>query len=427
MKLKYFGEINENEVSNFSPLITGLLQSAEKKYDDYMIEDGTHYTIFSALSNEHDEAHVHSKIIFFLLTREAHSDGHDDFLKLFLRKLGISENLIQDKWTPFREKYFDNGRIDFVIESKRFCIAIEMKIDAKDSSRQLERYEEFCKKRKKEYLIFYLTLDGRKPTKNSIGNMNIEKLRLISFKKEIDEWLCECLKYVNPLGYKHSFLMQYSGVVKHISKGDDKISMKEYITNAATAKAALIIFSGFMEKMENVLINFMTELKNIIVRETGLPTYLDQTSLEQFYSSSGNTWPGSYTEIDSIKNRQNEYCFVLKLEIEHSLYACLGFVKKDKKGNYEWQELADMKKKQPDFYNKWINRTENLHLLNTKRSSRSVWFYLNNSNGEIINFKEYSISAIELIDESHIQSEYIGDNLVQQVLNKLIEQRNDTK
>ena len=67
--------------------------------------------------------------------------------------------------------------------------------------------------------------------------------------------------------------MQYSGVVKHISKGDDTISMKDYITNATTAKAALVIFSGFMEKMEDVLINFMTELKNIIIRETGLPTY----------------------------------------------------------------------------------------------------------------------------------------------------------
>lgn len=86
-----------------------------------------------------------------------------------------------------------------------------------------------------------------------------------------------------------------------------------------------------------------------------------------------------------------------------------------------------MKKKFPDFYNKWINGIENLHLLNTKRSSRSIWFYLTNSNGETINFKDYSISAIELIDESSIQSEYIGDNLVQQVLNKLIEQHKKIK
>lgn len=427
MKSKDYNGINESEISYLNPLIANLLQVAEKKYNDYMIEDGAYYTIFSALDNERDEAHVHSKIIFYLLTRASCPDGHDDFLKLFLRELKIPEYLLQDKWIPFREKYFDNGRIDFVIESKRFCIAIEMKIDAKDSSAQLERYEEFCKKRNKEYLIFYLTLDGRKPTKNSIGNMNVEKLRLISFKKEIDLWLCKCLKCVKPTGYKHSFLMQYLGVVNHISKGEDKISMKEYITNTATAKAALIIFSGFMEKMEDVLIHFMTELKKIIIQETGLPTYLDKVALEQFYSSSGNTWPGSYTEIDSIKNRQSEYCFVLKLEIEHSLYACLGFVKKSKTGDYEWIELADMKKKFPDFYNKWINGIENLHLLNTKRSSRSIWFYLTNSNGETINFKDYSISAIELIDESSIQSEYIGDNLVQQVLNKLIEQHKKIK
>ena len=69
MKSKYFGKIDENEIPNFSLLITGLLQSAEKKYDDYMIEDGTRYTIFSALDNEHDEAHVHSKIIFFVTSQ----------------------------------------------------------------------------------------------------------------------------------------------------------------------------------------------------------------------------------------------------------------------------------------------------------------------------------------------------------------------
>lgn len=263
MKSKDYNGINESEISYLNPLIANLLQVAEKKYNDYMIEDGAYYTIFSTLDNERDEAHVHSKIIFYLLTRASCPDGHDDFLKLFLRELKIPEYLLQDKWIPFREKYFDNGRIDFVIESKRFCIAIEMKIDAKDSSAQLERYEEFCKKRNKEYLIFYLTLDGRKPTKNSIGNMNVEKLRLISFKKEIDLWLCKCLKCVKPTGYKHSFLMQYLGVVNHISKGEDKISMKEYITNTAIAKAALIIFSGFMEKMEDVLIHFMTELKKL--------------------------------------------------------------------------------------------------------------------------------------------------------------------
>ena len=419
MKLKYYDGLKEEDVPAFEPIINELLQAAKKRYRDYMLEDGTFYTILSALNNERDEAHVHSKIIFYLLTRESSPDGHDDFLKLFLRQLGIDEDHVQDKWTPFREKYFDNGRIDFVIESRRFCIAIEMKIDAGDGTRQLERYEEFCKNRNKEYLIFYLTLNGREPTKRSMGNMNPARLRLISFEKTIDAWLNDCLNSVEPLGYKHSFLMQYSGAVKHITKGDDTISMKDYITDAESAKATLIIFSGFMSKMEEVLIRFMTQLKDIIIRDTGLHTYLDQKALEQFYTSSGNTWPGSYTEIDSIKNRQNEYCFVLKLEIEHSLYACLGFVKKTGQNDYEWLNLADMKKKNPEFYNKWIPRVENLHLFNTKRSLRSIWFYLNNSNGEIIDFKNFSLSAVDLIDEFDIQSEYIGDMLVNQVLNRL--------
>lgn len=419
MTLKYYPDMDEKDIPALDPQITYLMQITKEKYRNYLIEDGAYYTLFTALGNERDEAHIHSKIIFYLLTRPCSPDKHDDFLRLFLLQLGIEEKYIYDKWIPYREKYFDNGRIDFVIESKRFCIAIEMKIDAKDGTKQLERYEEYCKSRHKEYLVFYLTLDGKAPSRSSLGDMDLTKLRLISFEKTIDAWLQDCLNTVDPSGYKHSFLMQYSGTVKYISKGDDTINMKDYINDSESAKAALVIFSSFMSKMETVLIDFMTELKHIIIRETGLPTYLDQSRLEQFYTSSGNTWPGSYTEIDSVKNRQNEYCFVLKLEIEHSLYACLGFVKKERDNEYEWLDLTDMKRKNSEFYHKWVPRIENLHLINLKKSPRSFWFFLQNSNGEVINFKNYSSSAIELIDEFEVQAEYIGDILVNQILNQL--------
>lgn len=318
-------------------------------------------------------------------------------------------------------KYFDYGRIDFVIETERFCAAVEMKIDASDGDRQLERYEEYCKSRNKNYLVFYLTPEGKSPSEHSMGHMDPDKLRLISFEETISTWLQECLDNVEPLGYKHSFLKQYLGAVKHMTKGDDRMDMKEYITDTDSAIATMALFDGFMQKMEDILICFMTRLKDIIVRDTGLSTCLDNDSLEQFYTSSGNTWPGSYTEIASVRKGRNEYCFVLKLEVEHSLYACLGFVKKTGQDAYEWLELADMKKKVPEFYSKWMSQVENLHLLNTKKSPRSVWFYLQNSGGEVINFKDFSISAIKLIDESEIQAEYIGDMLVHQVLNRLTE------
>lgn len=421
MTLKYFPELDKNCVTTLDPIIEQLMSLAETKYQNYILEDGAYYTVFSALHNEQDEAHVHSKIIFFLLTRPCSPDGHDDFLKLFLQQLGIDKKYLHDKWVPFREKYFDNGRIDFVLESSKFCLAIEMKIDAADGPQQLERYESYCKSRNKEYLVFYLTLNGKMPSKNSLGKMNPQKLRLISFEKTIDAWLQQCLNSVEPLGYKHSFLMQYSGAVKYISKGDDVLSMKDYIKDANSAKAAMVIFSSFLEKMEQVLTNFMNALKEIIIRDTGLPTYLDTVPLVQFYTSTNNTWPGSYTEIDSIKNRQNEYCFVLKLEIEHSLYACLGFAKKISNQHYEWLDFSDMKKKHPEFYNKWSQRIEKLNVINAKKTSRTVWFFLQNSNGEVFNFKNYSLSVIELIDELDIQAEYVGDVLVNQIIKQLVD------
>ena len=80
-----------------------------------------------------------------------------------------------------------------------------------------------------------------------------------------------------------------------------------------------------------------------------------------------------------------------------------------------------MKKKHPEFYNKWSQRIEKLNVINAKKTSRTVWFFLQNSNGEVFNFKNYSLSVIELIEELDIQAEYVGDVLVNQIIKQLVD------
>lgn len=129
-----------------------------------------------------------------------------------------------DKWTPYRERHFGDGRIDFVLESPRFVVCIEMKISAGDGPRQLERYESFCKSRRKEYFIYYLTPFGNKPSEQSVGKMDTGKLRCISFRDEILSWLDECQIHTETGGYKYSYIKQYIGdylskqVIKKVTK-----------------------------------------------------------------------------------------------------------------------------------------------------------------------------------------------------------------
>ena len=91
-----------------------------------------------------------------------------------------------------------------------------MKIDAEDGYRQLERYDKFCKKKGKDYLIYYLTLNGSMPEKQSIGRMNSEKLCSISFEKHILNWLQACMYIVDNSSYSYSFVKQYDASVRHM-------------------------------------------------------------------------------------------------------------------------------------------------------------------------------------------------------------------
>lgn len=128
-----------------------LLQVAFQRYRSYMA-DGSYFNTFAAIGKERDETQVHSKIIYFLLDSK---DGYDSFLKLFLQTIHVPEHFWNDRWLVCRERVFDSGRMDFVLESRSFCAVIEMKIDAEDGECQLERYDSFCRKRKKN--IWFIT------------------------------------------------------------------------------------------------------------------------------------------------------------------------------------------------------------------------------------------------------------------------------
>ena len=194
-------------------VIENLLGTVCQRRKVDMARETPAYNILLAIDEERDEAHIHSKIIYFLLDRSYNEDGTDNFLHLFLQELKIPEKYIKCPWRVYREQAFEEGRIDFVIESEKFCIAIEMKIDAKDGDRQLERYDMFCKKKGKAYRIYYLTLNGRAPDKQSVGSMDMQRLYLISFQNEILSWLQMCMDTVDKGGYKYSFLKQYDATV----------------------------------------------------------------------------------------------------------------------------------------------------------------------------------------------------------------------
>ena len=103
--------------------------------------------------------------------------------------------------------------------------------------------------------------------------MDLDKLRKISFQKEVVEWIDRCMENVDKDGYKHSFLKQYLGVVKHITGVDkEEINVEDLITDQETGKAAMLIIDSFHKKMQHVIEAFFDKLKYILEKESGQET-----------------------------------------------------------------------------------------------------------------------------------------------------------
>lgn len=361
--------------------------------------------ILAAIDRERDETYVHSKIIYFLLDRPCGEDGEANFLRLFLREIQVPERYIPCPWRVCREQVFDGGRIDFVIESENFCVAIEMKIDAEDGDRQLERYDMFCRKKGKGYRIYYLTPGGRRPDRQSAGSMDRRKLRCISFQREIRNWLQRCMDTVDTDSYRYSFLKQYDGTVRHMAESDGGMTnVKDLLTSTDMAKAALLIRNGFDKKMKEIPEDLFGNVGGILERKSRMETCIYSNCVDVF--------------IDRIKHGKQTYSLVFELAIDGSLYACFGFVEQSEE---RFIPLSDAEKMFPHFFNTWMERIRALNLPKLRHSNYTAWYYLENTRGDKLNFKENSDSVLELIDEMDMQSRYIGAGILDKALKPLLQ------
>ena len=407
-----------------------LLQQAYEKSKDYLYEDSSRFNLLSIIEKDRDEAHIHSKIIYNLLSQNWGKKDKETFLTLFLKEIGIEDENIYDKnWEVTREKAFDldtiKGRLDFEIKSKDCIYIIEMKIDAGDQPEQLIRYQKFAKEQHKKYKIFYLTLDGHNASKKSIGeeenleeNEKVEYIN-ISFQGEILNWLENCLKLVEGKENKSACISQYiASINKILGEKDTKIK-DNILKSTEDIKTAITIYEKLNDKLQKVLKNFFEELnkklKNKLKDITSKPIY-NESYIKDYYNYTldkiPQDYPGLYIVLDENKsNNSNYYKFVLKLELAPELIGCLGFIKSDEdvKETIPFVYFSQVKKNSSGLYNRCIKRIENLESKDKlSDNNKAYWFYVKNLKEEIINFKDISLSnkaLLSLIDEETLKEE----------------------
>jgi PD-(D/E)XK nuclease superfamily len=145
-----------------------------------------------------------SDILAMLLNPQGAHGQKELFLKLFLVRLGRnSEPSLQDAQVV-REALTHTissflRRIDILMTSERFVLALENKVDAREQRDQLKNYHEHIQMLQEDYCLIFLTPDGRKP--ESISSDTASKLRgehklfELSYTKDIRQWLEECRRW----------------------------------------------------------------------------------------------------------------------------------------------------------------------------------------------------------------------------------------
>ncbi len=402
-------EFDEKDIKKAQKLLK-IVKVFEK---EYLLKDSPRLNILNIIEMDTKEASAHAKILEFLLDCKWETNEKETFFSSFLEKvLGFSKTKIKEflkeKFSISREHTIKDGRIDFVIESESLCIAIEMKIYASDGDRQIERYENYCKSRGKDYKIFYLTLDGHEPSETNINS----KVECISFEDNILPWLEESLNYLKKEKYKYSFILQYIGAIKNLIEIEE--ANMEILNTFEEMKTTKFLNDRFKEKIQSIIVEFVEEIDKNIEKKLKDKEILKEDSFcyggtYNFYKNGTGTG-GSCYKLDKMKNKDNdkdlEYYLVFSIEVTNDIRGSFHISQYTDDKGYTPIKFEDMEKIDSKFFNKYKEKFNNLKVLKGLNNNQyGVWFHIKNSRSQEIDFKNFSDSALELVEKDVMKNE----------------------
>ena len=239
------------------------------------------YNIFTLFHYFSDEVNLHSNFIASLLDPNGDHYKNDLFLKLFLETCGIDDFSIDtSRATIFKEF----KHIDIYISDGKKHIILENKVYAKDQPTQIARYIKAIKKEGAEdedIYVLYLHPDRELPKENSLGgyklnqdNTKLEKdgssinFKVISYGKEILEWIDRCKNEVSNLTDLNVFLSQYKDVIEMIYDRYKRIDEMETANLVEIFKenytAVSEIASNYQEMRKKIIDEFFKNVKGIL-------------------------------------------------------------------------------------------------------------------------------------------------------------------
>lgn len=387
---------------------------------------GKDFTVFTALGNELNEKNTHSRFVYEILRPNGFHGMGAVFLEEFFKKVlsvEVPKNIANTK--VYREKSFqkgingnaNGGSIDLYIETQERAYPIEVKINAEDQPSQIKRYYDFAdKERNKKTIAFYLTLDGHSPSQDSQGDIPDDKIKCITFKETIKDWLlkCEEIALTKRSPNVAGAIRQYITLIEKLSESQKDIYMDAIQELICSSKdnylQACAIEKTLQQVRSEMVLNVYKDLEKHLnshpLVNGILKVEMDIQRLKTFYNKSNtHTYPRICVDITPPK--LNDIKLYLMIEIENSLYYGVIFT----------DDLFSLNKQVPkNLINAFSNETWQQRV--NKHPNKDWWVWWRYVHPKYhLNFRTFCDGYEELYDEDCYKSimtalyKVIDDNL----------------
>lgn len=203
---------------------------------------GENFNIFNVLGVTSDETRTHSAFIAELLDPNGSHGLGDQFLRSFVDTVDCLRSWNFDTKSAKVQKELsiggknedcsEGGRIDIAVESNGKAIIIENKIYAGDQEKQLVRYYNYGTKNcPNGFRLLYLTLNGDDASEYSHERLVAnEDYYVISYNREISDWLQRCIELSARHPLVRETLIQYQNLINQLTMNSmDKNSQEELL------------------------------------------------------------------------------------------------------------------------------------------------------------------------------------------------------
>jgi len=377
------------------------INEISNKYEEISKISGENFNIFRVIELTSEEVRLHSKFLAELLNPKGSHGQGNKFLDLFIQQFDI-KNINSENVNVYVEKHIGSktdttgGRIDILVEDdKKNTIIIENKIYADDQYKQLVRYHNYSNNN-----IFYLNLYGIEPTKESSGELVLDKdFKVISYKNDIIDWLENCKKESASLPLLREGISHYINLIKYLTGQSNNSTMEKEIRDLIALtpqniKTAIKIANStedakiklqwiFWEKLRKKF-----ESKGILLLDEKDSKTVTWQKVESFYTKTRNRdkFYGLWTKIYEKNNITIHY----GIEIENNIYFGFTIEKNYNGGISDKLEYVEIRNALKEINSEYIS--DNKWWLG--------WRYVNPK----LNFKDFNTEAIfNLADRENLE------------------------